>query len=47
MVVKFSRFHSIHESLTVEDYNLDEYQESCQCLVYYQVSGEPGIDRWL
>ena len=29
--------------LTVDDYSVDERLESFQCLVYYQVSGEPGI----
>ena len=28
--------------LTVDDYNMDEHLESFWCLVYYQVSGEPG-----
>ena len=27
----------------VDDYNVDECLESSWCLVYYQVSGEPGI----
>ena len=43
-VVKFSQFHSIHEIfLTVADYNMDKRLESSYCLVYYRVSGEPGI----
>ena len=42
--VKFSQFHSIHEIfLTVADYNMDKRLESSYCLVYYRVSGEPGI----
>ena len=44
--VKFSRFHSIREIFLTVDYcNMDEYLESSWCLVYYQVSGEPGITR--
>ena len=31
------------EILTVDDCNMDERLESSWCLVYYQVSGEPGI----
>ena len=43
-VVKFSQFRSICEIfLTVDDYNMDEHLESSWRLVYYQVSGEPGI----
>jgi len=43
-VVKFSRFRLIREIfLTVDDYNMDEHLESSYCLVYYRVSGEPGI----
>ena len=43
-VVKFSWFRSIREIfLTVADYNMDERLESSYRLVYYQVSGEPGI----
>ena len=43
-VVKISRFRSIREIfLTVADYNMDERLESCYRLVYYRVSGEPGI----
>ena len=30
-------------SLTVDNYNMDDHLESSWCLVYYQVSGEPGI----
>ena len=45
-VVKFLRFRSIREIfLTVDDCNMDEYLESFWSLVYYQVSGEPGIAR--
>ena len=45
-VVKFSRSHSIREIfLTVDDCNMDECLESSWRLVYYQVSGEPGIAR--
>ena len=41
-VVKFSRFRSIREFfLTVDDCNVDKRLR----LVYYQVSGEPGITR--
>ena len=43
-VVKFSRFHSIREIFLTVDYcNMDERLESSWRLVYYQVSGEPGI----
>ena len=43
-VVKFSRFRSIRKIfLTIDDYNMDEHLESSYCLVYYWVSGEPGI----
>ena len=44
-VVKISQFHSICEIfLTVDDCNMDERLESeFLALVYYQVSGEPGI----
>ena len=43
-VVKFSQFHSILEILLmVDDCNMDEHLESSWRLVYYQVSGEPGI----
>ena len=42
--VKFSWFCSICKNfLAVDDYNVDECLESFWCLVYYQVSGEPGI----
>ena len=45
-VDKFSRFRSIREFfLTVDDCNMDERLESLWLLVYYQVSGEPGIAR--
>ena len=45
-VVKFSRSRSIREiCLTVDDCNMDERLESSWRLVYYQVSGEPGIAR--
>ena len=45
-VVKFSQFHSIHEIFLTVDYcNMDESLESSWHLVYYQVSGEPGIAR--
>ena len=45
-VDKFSRFHSIREIfLTVDDCNMDKRLESLWLLVYYQVSGEPGIAR--
>ena len=43
-IVKFSRFSWIREFfLTVDDSNMDERLEISWCLVYYQVSGEPGI----
>ena len=43
-VGKFSRFRSICEFiLTVDNYNMDKRLESSYLLVYYQVSGEPGI----
>ena len=43
-VVKFSRSRSIREIfLTVDDCNINERLESSWRLVYYQVSGEPGI----
>ena len=45
-VDKFSRFRSICEIfLTVDDCNMDERLESLWRLVYYQVSGGPGISR--
>ena len=45
-VVKFSWFHSIHEIFLTVDYcNMDERLESSWRLVYYQVSGAPGIAR--
>ena len=46
-VDKFSRFRSISEIfLTVDDCNMDERLESLWLLVYYQVSGEPGIGHY-
>ena len=43
-VVKFSQFRSIHEIFFSGcDYNMDERLESSYRLVYYRVSGEPGI----
>ena len=43
---KFSRFRLIREIfLTVDDCNMDERLESLWLLIYYQVSGEPGIAR--
>ena len=43
-VVKFLWFCSIRKIfLMVDDYNMDEHLESFWYLVYYQVSGEPGI----
>ena len=45
-VDKFLRFRSIREIyLTVADCNMDERLESLWLLVYYQVSGKPGIVR--
>ena len=41
---KFLWFRSIREIfLTVDNCSMDERLESCWRLVYYQVSGEPGI----
>ena len=43
-VIKFLWFRSIREIfLTVDNCSMDERLESSWCLVYYQVSGEPGI----
>ena len=43
-VVKFLRSRSIREIfLTVDNCNIDKRLESSWRLVYYQVSGEPGI----
>ena len=43
-VIKFSQFHLIHKIfLTVDDCSMDERLESSWRLVYYPVSGEPGI----
>ena len=43
-VDKFLQFRSIREIfLTVNGYNVDEHLESSERLVYYQVTGEPGI----
>jgi len=43
-VVKFSQFRSIPEIFLTVDYcNMDKRLESSWRLVYYQVSGEPGI----
>ena len=45
-VVKFSWFRSIREIfLTVDNCNMDKRLESSWRLVYYQVSGDPGIAR--
>ena len=45
-VVKLLRFRLIREFfLTVDDCNTDKHLESSWHLVYYQVSGEPGIAR--
>ena len=42
--VKFSQFCSIRNFfLIVDDCNMDECLESSWHLVYYQISGEPGI----
>ena len=44
VLFKFSWFRLIHDIfLTVDDCNMDECLEISWCLVYYQVSGEPGI----
>ena len=43
-VTKFSWFCSIREKFLMVDYcNMDERLESSWHLVYYQVSGKPGI----
>ena len=43
-VDKFLLFCLIRKNfLTVNGYNMDEYLESSERLVYYQVTGEPGI----
>ena len=43
-VVKFSGFHSIRNFfLTIDDCNTDKLLKSFWHLLYYQVSGEPGI----
>ena len=43
-VVIFVRFRLIHEIVSmVNDCNMDEHLESSWRLVYYWVSGEPGI----
>ena len=44
VLFKFSWFRLIRDIfLMVDDFNMDERLESSWCLVYYQVSGEPGI----
>ena len=42
-VAKFSQFCSIRKILTVDSCNMNERLESSRHLVYYQISGEPGI----
>ena len=42
-VVKFSCSFDPRNFLTIDDCNMDERLESSWRLVYYQVSGEPGI----
>ena len=43
-IVNFLQFRSIREIfLAVDSCNMDERLESSWHLVYYQVSGEPGI----
>ena len=43
-VIKFLRFRSIRDIfLTVDNCSMDEHLESSWGLLYYQVSGEPGI----
>ena len=43
-VIKILRFRSIRKFfLTVDDCSMDKRLESSWRLVYYQVSGEPGI----
>ena len=44
MLLNFRGFvRSVKFFLTVADYNMDERLESSYRLVYYRVSGEPGI----
>ena len=44
VLFKFSWFRLIRDIfLMVDDFNMDERLESSWRLVYYQVSGEPGI----
>ena len=44
VLFKFSWFRLIRDIfLTVDNCNMDEHLESSWCLVYYKVSGEPGI----
>ena len=44
MLLNFRGFIPIREIfLTVDDCNMDKRLEGSWCLVYYQVSGEPGI----
>ena len=40
-VVKFARVHKIF--LMVDDYKIDEHLKCSLHLVYYEVSGEPGV----
>ena len=44
MLLNFRGFvQSMKSFLMADDCNMDERLESSWCLVYYQVSGEPGI----
>ena len=44
VLINFCGFCSIRKNfLTVNGYNMDQHLESSERLVYYQVTGEPGI----
>ena len=43
MLLNFPGFVRSANFLAVDDCNMDEHLESSWCLVYYQVSGNPGI----
>ena len=43
MVLNFRGSFNPQNFLTVDGYNKDERLEHSQCLVYYPVSGKPGI----
>ena len=42
MVLNFCGFVQSAKFLMVDGYSVDERLESFYCLVYYQISGEPG-----